>query len=202
MRSGRNRKAPLYVLPHGIEVIGEYAARGVNRYWRVRIRPHPFFPDVAVVHGGCCIRRSRVVLASKLGRALTPDELAHHCDEDRDNDSPGNVQLVSASEHNRHHKIGSVHSEEAKSKISEGLRRAIKEGRRQPPPPPDWLGRKHSTESRQRISASRKEAIAAGRIPKPIPPPSVKGRKLSETTKQKMREAKLAYWQQKKEQTS
>ena len=41
--TGRPPKSPIYVLPHGIEVIGEYAPSRKNRYWRVRIRPHRFF---------------------------------------------------------------------------------------------------------------------------------------------------------------
>ena len=129
MTIGRPPQKPLYVLPHGIEVIGEYPARGKNRYWRVRIRPHPFFPDVPVVHGGCYVRRSRAVLASKLGRALTPEEHAHHEDEDRDNDVPSNVESLSAAQHNRHHKTGSRHREESKAKTSASVRRAFAEGR-------------------------------------------------------------------------
>jgi hypothetical protein len=122
-------KAPLYVLPHGIEVIGEYAARGSNRYWRVRIRPHRFFPDVPVVYGGCYVRRSRVLLAAKLGRALTPDEHAHHDDEDRNNDSFDNVELLTAAEHNRHHKTGAKHQPESRTKTSATLKRLYAEGR-------------------------------------------------------------------------
>lgn len=191
-------KPPLYVLPYGIEVIGEYPARGKNRYWRVRIRPHPFFPDTPVVHGGCYVRRSRVVLASKLGRALTPEEHAHHEDEDRDNDTPMNLGQLSPAEHNRHHKMGSKHTEDAKARISESLSRAIREGRRQPASPPDWKGRTHTPEARHRISSSRKAAIAVGRIAKPVPP-TTKGRPMPESAKQQIRAAKLAYWASKKE---
>ena len=46
------QKAPIYTLPHGIEVIGEYPARGKNPYARLRIRPHPFFPNVRVISNG------------------------------------------------------------------------------------------------------------------------------------------------------
>ncbi|MDT7835004.1 hypothetical protein [Aquabacterium sp. OR-4] len=37
MRTGRPPKAPIYVLAHGIEVIGEYAPNTKCPYWRVRI---------------------------------------------------------------------------------------------------------------------------------------------------------------------
>lgn len=116
------QKPPLYVLPHGIEVVGEYPARGKNLYWRVRIRPHPFFPDAPVVCNGVYVRRNRVVLASKLGRALTGDDLAHHGDEDRENDSSGNIEATTPAEHNRHHKTGSKHRADSKEKTSATLK--------------------------------------------------------------------------------
>lgn len=122
-------KAPLYTLPHGIEVIGEYAPSKANRYWRVRIRPHAFFPDVKVAFGGAYVRRSRVVLASKLGRALTAEEHAHHEDEDTSNDSKPNIEVLSPAEHNRHHKTGSRHADESKARIAAGVKRAYAEGR-------------------------------------------------------------------------
>ena len=53
--TGRRLKAPLYVLPHGIEVIGEYAPNKKCPYWRVRVRPHPLIVG-KVVHGGVYIR--------------------------------------------------------------------------------------------------------------------------------------------------
>lgn len=132
-RAGRPPKPPLYVLPHGIEVIGEYAPKGQNKYWRVRIRPHRFFPDVVKRNGGIYVRRSRVVLASKLGRALTFEEHAHHDDENRDNDSAANIEKISPQEHNRHHKTGSIHADARKKRISDGLKRAYTEGRRNKP---------------------------------------------------------------------
>lgn len=125
---GRPLKPPLYVLPHGIEVIGEYAPDKSNRYWRVRIRPHPFFEGVPIVSVGCYVRRSRVLLASKLGRALTPREHAHHDDEDRDNDAVDNLELLTAAEHTRRHKTGSKHRAESKAKTSATLKRLYAEG--------------------------------------------------------------------------
>lgn len=121
MSIGRTPKQPLYVLPHGIKVIGEYAPTVKNPYWRVRIRPHPFFPDVLVVSNGCDIRKSRVMLASKLGRAIAPNEIAHHVNEDKTDDRPENIKLETATSHNRHHKTGFSHTTGSKGKISEGL---------------------------------------------------------------------------------
>lgn len=143
MRTGRPLKPPLYVLPHGIEVIGEYQARGKNRYWRVRIRPHPFFDGTPIRHGGYDVRRSRVILASKLGRPLTAAEHAHHDDEDRDNDTAGNIEVLNAAEHNRHHKTGTRHRPESRMKTSATLKRLYAEGAMQARPITnrDQLGR-------------------------------------------------------------
>ena len=71
---GRKPNPPIYVLPHGIEVIGEYAPNAKCPYWRVRIRPHRFFPNAPVVSNGIYVRRNRVMLAAKLGHALLPAE--------------------------------------------------------------------------------------------------------------------------------
>lgn len=129
-----NAKPTLYVLPHGIEVIGEYPPKGKNRYWRVRIRPHQFFPNVREVYGGYCIRRSRVVMASILGRALSPKEHVHHRNENRDDDRPENLELIDPVSHNQHHKTGSTHTEETKQRISEALRHKFKIGEMKPRP--------------------------------------------------------------------
>ena len=117
------QKPALYTLDHGIEVVGEYPATAKNRYARLRIRPHRFFPGVPVVSNGIYVRKSRVLLAAKLGRALSPAEHAHHDDEDRTNDTAGNIELLTAAEHNQHHKTGTKHSAETKQKISDGLKR-------------------------------------------------------------------------------
>ena len=168
--TGRPPKSPIYVLPHGIEVIGEYAPNAKCPYWRVRIRPHRFFAGAPVVSNGIYVRRNRAVLASSLGRPLTAEECAHHADEDRSNDVTGNIELLSAAEHNRHHKTGARHTEESKKRISDGLKLAISQGRREPPPKVEWTGRKHRDESKHRLSETRKRLIASGAIPKPTPP--------------------------------
>lgn len=125
-------KEPIYILPHNIEVIGEYQPSGENKYWRVRIREHSLF-DAKVVSSGMYIRRSRVVMTSILGRALLETEHVHHKDENVNNDSPSNLELLSADEHNKHHKIGCKHTEESKSKIGTSLKAAYESGRREKP---------------------------------------------------------------------
>lgn len=133
MRTGRPPLAPLYVLPHGIEVIGEYAPNTKCPYWRVRIRPHPFFDGTPVRCNGYTVRRSRVMLAAKLGRPLTPQEHAHHGDEDRCNDTAGNLDLLTPAQHNSHHKTGSRHRVESRKQIGASLKRAYADRRRARP---------------------------------------------------------------------
>ena len=120
---------PLYTLDHGIIVVGEYAARGKNRYARLRIRPHPFFPDAPATANGILVRKNRAILSSKLGRALLSSEHAHHCDENELNDDPDNIELLTAAEHNRRHKTGTKHTAESKAKTSASMKRAHAEKR-------------------------------------------------------------------------
>lgn len=130
MRAGRPKLRPLYTLAHGVEVVGEYD--GKSPHVMCRVRPHPFFssPETS---GGLYIRRSRVVVAAREGRALLRAELITHLNGDRKDDRPENLIILSAAEHNRHHKSGRKHREASKRKISAGLRRAYQEGRCKPP---------------------------------------------------------------------
>ena len=123
-------KPPLYILPHGIEVIGEYKPSRGARYWRVRIRPHPFFIGVPIIFGGIYVRRSRAIMAAKLGRKLGRDEHVHHIDGDQLNDSVINLALLNHSEHMSLHKTGAKHSKESRDKISAGMKRAWATGTR------------------------------------------------------------------------
>lgn len=131
---------PLYKLAYGIEVIGEYPARGKNLYVRLRIRPHPFFPNAPQTSNGILVRKNRVILSIKLGRALFQNEHAHHIDEDMTNDAPGNIELLTASEHNKRHKIGSNHSLDSKNKIRESMKKAYSDGRHPRMPITDQKG--------------------------------------------------------------
>jgi len=45
----------------------------------------------------------RVLMANKLGRDLFPNEIAHHDDENKSNDNPKNLKLVSRSNHSKMH---------------------------------------------------------------------------------------------------
>ncbi|WP_037335257.1 HNH endonuclease [Salinisphaera hydrothermalis] len=77
-------------------------------------------------------RRSRVIAASTIGRDLKPGEHVHHRNEDRTDDSPTNLEIISAADHNRHHKTGTTKSLSSREKTSRSLKRAYVEGRRSP----------------------------------------------------------------------
>lgn len=123
---------PIYTLAYGIHVIGEYPARGKNRYVRLRIRPHSFFPDAPIVANGIMVRKNRVILSIKLGRMLETNEHAHHRDENELNDDPDNIELRTAADHNRHHKTGTRKTAESKAKTSASMKKAFAEGRHAP----------------------------------------------------------------------
>jgi hypothetical protein len=67
-------------------------------------------------------------MASMLGRAMVSSEHVHHIDGNRENDSPENLELLTADEHNKHHKNGTRHTKESRSKISLSLIRAHQTG--------------------------------------------------------------------------
>ena len=71
-----------------------------------------------------------MVLASKLGRALAPNEIAHHANEDKTDDNPENLEVATSAEHNTHHKTGTSHAPESREKISRTLIACYAENRR------------------------------------------------------------------------
>lgn len=168
-------RIPIYELPHGIKVLKEFPISGSNRYVRALIVEHKLF-DAKSRRGVMLVRKSRAVMTSIIGRKLLSNEHVHHKNEDRSDDSPENLELIGSKEHNRHHKLGSSHSDEAKRKIGAGLKRAIQEGRRLPPPAGNWKGRKHTEQTKFNMSESRKRLIAEGKL-KPPKPPCHKGEK-------------------------
>lgn len=51
----------------------------------------------------------RVLMENKIGRWLRPDEIVHHIDEDKFNNDIENLEVVTRSDHSRHHaKVDSV----------------------------------------------------------------------------------------------
>lgn len=51
------------------------------------------------------VAEHRLVMESLIGRILKDDEIVHHIDENTLNNSPENLELMSNSDHSRHHAI-------------------------------------------------------------------------------------------------
>ena len=111
---------------------------------------------------------------------MTTLEHVHHVDHDPWNNSRENLVAMHSACHNREHHIGLVHTEDAKSRISESLKVAYLEGRHKSPWATDngWTGRSHTEEARKKIQAS---ALARDPVT----------RLHSEETKEKIRKAIL-----------
>ena len=53
---------------------------------------------------------AKAVLENKIGRQLLPGEITHHMDDDKTNDEPGNLEVMSSqSEHATHHNLKRWH---------------------------------------------------------------------------------------------
>jgi len=123
------KKKPIYELPYGIKVLHEnYTAR----YVMCRIEAHSLFPNSKITpQSRQYIQRSRVVMTAALGRPLAFHEHVHHINEDeKHNDDLDNLEILWSDEHNRHHKLGTKHTDSVKKQIGESLRKAYNEGRK------------------------------------------------------------------------
>lgn len=154
VKSGPKRKAPLYTLAYGIEVVNEAPANG---YVRCYVRPHH------LLYNRTMIRKSRVVMTAHLGRRLVSNEHVHHGRYGKLVDTLNNLTLLTADEHNKHHKIGSKHKPEIKAQIASSLKRAYKEGRHRAPwnkgkPLPIAMRKKISKTLRGRVLSPRTAA--------------------------------------------
>lgn len=123
-----NRKEPIYELNHGIKVLAEYRKKA---YVMCRIEAHRLFPNSKIdPQGRQTVQRSRVVMTAHLGRVLLFNEHAHHIKEDqKDNDDLTNLEVKTATDHNKHHKTGSRHRLSTIERIGESMRQAYQTGR-------------------------------------------------------------------------
>lgn len=72
----------------------------------------------------------RVIMAQKLGRPLTENEIVHHVDENKKNNDPENLELTNHEDHSREH-------------------------RNSPKAVPGFLGRSHSEDTRRKMAQAR-----------------------------------------------
>jgi hypothetical protein len=71
--------------------------RSSKGYWYVKMPDHP-----RAMKSGY-VKRADLVLEKKLGRPLEPNEIAHHMDENKDNDSPDNLEPMDGDVHRTMH---------------------------------------------------------------------------------------------------
>lgn len=159
-----NEKPPIYVLPHGIEVLSEnHSCRYVMAY----IIAHPLFPNSKINNDTSRPRQylqlARVIMTSILGRPLARDEHVHHKDENVHNNDPSNLEILTSDQHNKHHKIGYKHREEIKLQIGNSLKLAYVEGRHKSPDVKGdknpFFGKNHTEETKAKISAARRKIV-------------------------------------------
>lgn len=75
-----------------------------NGYVSVLVpRDHSLIEMATWKGGSSYIPEHRLIMAEKLGRALSRDELVHHIDGDHTNNAPDNLEVTDRSAHARHH---------------------------------------------------------------------------------------------------
>ena len=72
----------------------------VSEYYYLYKPEHP-----NAIKKGRYIAEHRYVLEQKIGRLLTKNEIAHHKNENKKDNRPDNLELLTISEHNRKHLI-------------------------------------------------------------------------------------------------
>lgn len=88
-----------------------------NPNWRGGRRDHPlgyvmvYAPDHPAAHNGAVLEH-RLVVEREIGRLLRPDEVVHHVNGDKRDNRPGNLRVMSQSEHARihYHEVLSPHA--------------------------------------------------------------------------------------------
>jgi len=70
----------------------------VSGYFYIYMPSHP-----NAIKGGRYIGEHRLVLEKKIGRLLTENEIAHHKNDNKLDNSEDNLELMTVSEHSSHH---------------------------------------------------------------------------------------------------
>jgi uncharacterized protein YbdZ (MbtH family) len=81
-----------------------------------------YAPECPYANAKGCVRRCRYVLW-EAGVVIPKGSHIHHKDENRLNDTRGNLEVLTKAEHHRHHALGHIVTEASRRKISESLRR-------------------------------------------------------------------------------
>ena len=89
---------PLFVIDEGSEV----KSGSLGYYYCTTTPPHPYgmkLKDRNKVY----IYLHRAILELKLGRYLEQHEQAHHIEEDKENNTPSNIELIEKGAHQKQH---------------------------------------------------------------------------------------------------
>lgn len=94
-----NRCAPAEHLK--LKTRGQPTFHKPSGYWLVKVPEDD--PMASMRNSQGYVRQHRLVMADLIGRPLTPEEQVHHINQDRGDNRPENLQLMSVREHNAHH---------------------------------------------------------------------------------------------------
>lgn len=105
--SGTRGKARLFTAEHRQSVKKAAIQRGAERGAGYTIKPNGYMEFTRGPHKGRAIHR--VVAEQMIGRPLGHDEVVHHRDSNRRNNSPENLEVMTRAEHTRLHRQEANH---------------------------------------------------------------------------------------------
>lgn len=141
------------------KVVTKSAASGRGVRTRIKVFGHPLIPD------GKTVYLYRYKMINKLGRLLSKDELVHHKNNDKMDNSINNLEIKSNPEHTKLHarEMWDQRSPEKRAEIGQKISRS-KKGKPQP-----WIhdvidkyvrGKPRSEEFKQKVSEGMKKMCA------------------------------------------
>ena len=95
--AGLRGKSRVFSDEHKASIKAARLAHGEKHAKGISIKPNGYVEFTRGEHKGRSVHR--VVAEQTLGRELSSDEHAHHVDEDRANNDPGNIEVMPAFEH-------------------------------------------------------------------------------------------------------
>jgi hypothetical protein len=78
------------------------ATKSTKGYWYINMPGHP-----RAMKSGY-VKRADIVLEASLGRPLRPGEIAHHVDDNKENDAPENLRCMMVGPHSAFHRYRQI----------------------------------------------------------------------------------------------